>query len=142
MYDLEKHHLRILHISDLHAEADVDWEPELVLGGAWDEVLDQLTADGRAIDLVCLTGDLAKTGQLDEALRIRQEEELPVYDRLGDVRGLLVGRANLALGLIKRNQAWDREEAISLLQAALADAQRLNLPEEGQITDILRRIGA
>jgi phosphopentomutase len=29
---------------------------------------------------------LQARGQLDEALRIRQEEELPVYERLGDVR--------------------------------------------------------
>ena len=31
--------------------------------------------------------DILQTrGELDEALRIRREEELPVYERLGDVR--------------------------------------------------------
>jgi hypothetical protein len=30
---------------------------------------------------------LQARGDLDEALRIRREEELPVYERLGDVRG-------------------------------------------------------
>ena len=29
---------------------------------------------------------LSSRGELDEALRIRREEELPVYERLGDVR--------------------------------------------------------
>jgi hypothetical protein len=38
-------------------------------------------AQGRIADI------LQARGQLDEALRIRQEEELPVYERLGDVRG-------------------------------------------------------
>ncbi|MDS4026097.1 MAG: hypothetical protein RKO25_03765, partial [Candidatus Contendobacter sp.] len=33
-----------------------------------------------------LAGLLASIGELDEALRIRREEELPVYERLGDVR--------------------------------------------------------
>jgi len=33
-------------------------------------------------------------GQLDEALRIRQEEQLPVFERLGDVhaKAITVGR--------------------------------------------------
>jgi hypothetical protein len=33
---------------------------------------------------------LQARGELDEALRIRREEELPVYDRLGDVRSKAV----------------------------------------------------
>lgn len=40
-------------------------------------------------------------GELEEALRIHTEEELPVYERFGDVRALLVGRANEA-----RRCAW------------------------------------
>jgi hypothetical protein len=37
---------------------------------------------------------LRARGELDEALRIRREEQLPVYDRLGDVRerALTMGR--------------------------------------------------
>ena len=34
---------------------------------------------------------LFRRGKLDEALRIRREEELPVYERLGDVRSRAVG---------------------------------------------------
>jgi phosphopentomutase len=33
---------------------------------------------------------------LDEALRIRQEEELPVYERLGDVRARAVTLGKIA----------------------------------------------
>src|SRR3712207_7252637 len=33
---------------------------------------------------------LQARGELDEALRIRREEELPVYERLGDVRSAAV----------------------------------------------------
>ena len=35
-------------------------------------------------------------GQLDEALRIRQEEQLPVYERLGDVRSKAVTQGKIA----------------------------------------------
>ena len=58
-------------------------------------------------------------GELDEALRIRREEQLPVYEKLGDVRSLLVGRANLAIGCLQRGQQNDREQANALLCLAL-----------------------
>jgi phosphopentomutase len=35
-------------------------------------------------------------GQLDEALRIYQEEELPVYERLGDVRSKAITMGRIA----------------------------------------------
>ena len=35
-------------------------------------------------------------GQLDEALKIRNEEELPVYERLGDVRSRAVTMGQIA----------------------------------------------
>jgi hypothetical protein len=38
------------------------------------------------------------TGELGEVLRIRSEEQLLVYEKLGDVRSLLIGRANLSIG--------------------------------------------
>ena len=86
-----------------------------------------------------LIADILYTrGRLDEALRIRREEELPVYERLGDVRSLLVGRANLALLLLTRNQSSDRDEAQRLLCLALADARRMQLPEAQQIEAILQ----
>src|SRR5271168_2430301 len=85
---------------------------------------------------------LQARGQLDEALKIRNEEELPVYERLGDVRELLVGRANLAITLLRRAKDGDRDEAHSLLRLALADARRLNLPEAQQIERFIDQIEA
>ena len=79
-------------------------------------------------------------GQFDEALRIRREEELPVYDQLGDVRSLLVGRTNLAIGLAGRGRVEDGPEIRDLLQRAHADALRLGLPEAGQIAGIFQQI--
>ena len=84
---------------------------------------------------------LQARGELDEALRIRREEQLPVYEQLGDVRELLVARANLALSLLQRGEPNDREEAQSLLLQALREAARLRLPEAGQIIQILAREG-
>ena len=83
---------------------------------------------------------LQARGQLDEALKIRKEE-LPVYERLGDVRELLVGRANLAITLLTRGRAEDRDEARRLLHLALAEARRLKLPEAQQIQDFLEQQG-
>jgi tetratricopeptide (TPR) repeat protein len=45
-------------------------------------------------------------GQLDEALRIRQEEQLPVYERLGDVRERAVTLGRIADVYQARGQ-WD-----------------------------------
>ena len=84
---------------------------------------------------------LQARGQLDEALKIRTDEELPVYERLGDVRSLLVGRANLAITLLQRGNDGDRDEARRLLGLALAGARRLNLPEAQQIEEIMGQTG-
>ena len=79
-------------------------------------------------------------GDLDAALRIRREEELPVYERLGG-RDLVVGRAKLAITLLTRNSAGDREEARGLLCLALAEARRMQLPEAARIEAILQQTG-
>lgn len=76
--------------------------------------------------------------ELDEALRIRSEEELPVFERLGATRDLLVGRANAALTLLERNAPGDREEAAELLRQAHAAAEKMGIPEAGQISRILQ----
>ena len=47
---------------------------------------------------------LQARGQLDEALRIRREEELPVYERLGDVRSTAVTMGKIADILQARGQ--------------------------------------
>ncbi len=69
-------------------------------------------------------------GQLDEALRIRVEDELPVYEKLGDVRSRLITEANLGQLYAQKG---DIERARALWRHALADAQRLQLPEAGVI---------
>jgi len=82
----------------------------------------------------CQIADILNSrGDLDEALRVRTEEELPVYVKLGDVRLLLVGRANLAMYLQSRNRPGDRAEARRLLLLALAAAEKLRVPEAEQI---------
>jgi tetratricopeptide (TPR) repeat protein len=60
--------VRILHISDLHERGPRESEPfrrRRVLGDAWKRNLDELLKDG-AIDLVCLTGDIADWGKPSE----------------------------------------------------------------------------
>ncbi len=47
---------------------------------------------------------LQQRGQTDEALRIRREEELPVYERLGDVHAKAVTLGKIANVLKKRGQ--------------------------------------
>ena len=80
-------------------------------------------------------------GDLDEALRIRQQEQLPVYEKLGDVRSRLVCWANIAIILLQRDSDGDRSEADRLLNDALADAQKMQLPEAGQIEKIRNQAG-
>lgn len=62
------HTLRLLHISDIHvrgAREKEPWRRQDVLGTAWTENIKQILQDG-PIGLVCLTGDVASTGQPDE----------------------------------------------------------------------------
>ena len=47
---------------------------------------------------------LQARGQLDEALRIYQEEELPVYERLGDMRSKAITMGKIADILKVRGQ--------------------------------------
>jgi phosphopentomutase len=65
--------------------------------------------DGRekALTMGKIADVLQARGQLDEALRIRQEEELPVYERLGDVRLKAVTMGKIADVL----QALEEEKA-------------------------------
>jgi hypothetical protein len=90
---------------------------------------------GKIADIVQARGDL------DEALRIRKDEELPVLERLGDVRSVLVARANLAQMFWKKDRVAHADEARRLLELALIDAQRLRLPEVAQILDLQAAMG-
>ena len=106
------------------------------------DIYDQLHDDhGKAIAMGQIADILQARGELDEALRILREEVLPAFERLGDVRALLVARANLAITLLKRGAPGDRKEARGLLHLALEAAKKLRLPEVAQIEVILASLG-
>src|SRR6202030_633912 len=62
-------------------------------------------ASGQIADILQARGDL------DEALRIRREEQLPVYDRLGEVRSVAVTQGKIADILQARG---DLDEALRI----------------------------
>jgi hypothetical protein len=72
-------------------------------------------------------------GQLDEALRIRREEQLSVFERLGATRDILIARVNVALNLLSHNAAGARGDAADLLKLAYSAAGELPIPEADQI---------
>ena len=76
----------------------------------------------RAIALGGLADVLFARGELDEALRIRREEQLPVYERLGDVRSRAVTLGRIALILRAKGEL---EEARRLQEERLAVNRRL-----------------
>ncbi|MBI4747749.1 MAG: metallophosphoesterase [Acidobacteria bacterium] len=55
--------IRIFHISDFHQKPSDDWRRRRVLGKEWEDNLSKIVADGKPVDLVCFTGDLAFSGQ-------------------------------------------------------------------------------
>ncbi len=94
----------------------------------------------RAVTLGKIADILQARGELDEALRIRREEEMPVYERLGDVRSLLITRVQLAIVLMQLDPP-QADEAGALLRLALAEAQRMRIPEAGQILQVMADFG-
>ena len=64
-----------------------------------------------------------------------------MYERLGDVRELLVVRAKVAVTLIQRGRPGDREEARRLLGLALDAAKKMGIPEVAIIEGWLARLG-
>jgi tetratricopeptide (TPR) repeat protein len=87
---------------------------------------------------------LQARGQLDEALKIRNEEQLPVYERLGDVRSRAVTMGKIADILQARGQL---DEALKIRnEEQLPVYERLGDVREravtmGQIADILQARG-
>ncbi|MFO1155679.1 MAG: SEFIR domain-containing protein [Rhodospirillales bacterium] len=83
-------------------------------------------------------------GQLDDALRIRTEEQLPVYERLGDVRARAVTQRKVADILEARGEL---DEALRLLRnEALPAVKALGAVRDvavfqGRIADILQARG-
>jgi tetratricopeptide (TPR) repeat protein len=93
----------------------------------------------RAVTMGKIADILEARGQLDEALRIRREEELPVFERLGDVRSLVFARGMTARNLLARGRPGDRGEAAQLLRLAIADAERLQLPIAKQLRETMEK---
>ncbi len=87
---------------------------------------------------------LHQRGELDEALRIRTQEELPVYERLGDVRSKTVTQGKIADILTQRGQL---EEALRIrTEKELPVYERLGdvhqkAVTQGKIADILTQRG-
>ncbi|MFO0588580.1 MAG: hypothetical protein U0441_13610 [Polyangiaceae bacterium] len=96
----------------------------------------------RAAEAAGLRADVLEAReQLDEALRIRQHQVLPVYEKLGDRITLVRGRRITARILLQRDHSGDRPEAERLLRQALLDAEAMRIPEADTLRGILRENG-
>ncbi|TCJ12276.1 hypothetical protein EZJ19_13135 [Parasulfuritortus cantonensis] len=103
-----------------------------------DHPLGRASAQGRIADI------LQDRGQLDEALRIRTEEQLPVFERLGDVRSKAVTQGQIADILQDRGQLDEAlrirtEEQLPVFER-LGDV-RSKAVTQGKIADILQARG-
>ncbi|MCU0865483.1 MAG: hypothetical protein MUC36_16995, partial [Planctomycetes bacterium] len=97
-----------------------------------------------AVTLGQIADVLSARGELDEALRIRREEELPVYEKLGDVRSRAVTLGKIAGVLSARGEL---DEALRTLRnEVLPTFDKLGAVREravtlGQIADVLSARG-
>lgn len=84
---------------------------------------------------------LRSIGQLDEALCIRQEEELPVYQKLGNVKSVAVTQGQIADILQARGQLDEalriRQEDELPVYQKLGDVRSVAITQ-GKIADILK----
>jgi tetratricopeptide (TPR) repeat protein len=91
-----------------------------------------------------LAGHLWLLGEPEEALRIRREEELPVFERLGDVRSRAITLGKIADILQARGQFDDSlrilREEVAPVYERLGDV-RSTAVTLGQIADILQARG-
>jgi tetratricopeptide (TPR) repeat protein len=114
---------------------------------AQNEVLPALSPKAeysRAFGWSLIADVLEARGELDEALRIRREEQLPVYERLGDVRGKAVTLGQIADVLQARGELDEalrirREEQLPVYER-LSDV-RSKAVTLGQIADVLQDRG-
>jgi len=98
----------------------------------------------RAMTMGQISDILQARGELDEALRIRREEVLPAYERLGDVRSRAVTMSKIADILQQRGQTDEalriqREEELPVYER-LGDV-RERAVTMGKIADILQARG-
>ncbi|HSK77210.1 MAG TPA: hypothetical protein VLQ45_12210, partial [Thermoanaerobaculia bacterium] len=94
---------------------------------------------------VGLVADILEAqGQLDDALKIRQEEEIPVYERIGDIRARAVTLGKVADILQARGQLDDtlkiRQDEELPIYEKIGDI-RSRAVTLGQIADILQARG-
>ncbi len=92
----------------------------------------------------CIAGVLQQRGQLDEALRIRREEELPVYEQLGELRARTIAMGHIAAIHEARGESTEalrirREEEVPVFER-LGDV-RSRAIAMGHIADILEERG-
>jgi tetratricopeptide (TPR) repeat protein len=98
----------------------------------------------RAVTMGQIADILQRRGDTDEALRIRREEELPVYERLGDVHAQAVTMGQIADILQRRGDTDEalrirREEELPVYER-LGDVHARAVTM-GQIADILEQRG-
>ncbi len=79
-------------------------------------------------------------GELDEALCIYLEEQLPVFERLGDVYSSLICKTNIGILLINRQQFGDIDQALVLLHEARDVAEKMGFPEANKIDAIIESV--
>jgi len=108
------------------------------LAAAAGNEINAVIARGRVADI------LERRGDLDEALRIRREEQLPVYERLGDVRSRALTMGHIADILYSRGDLDEalrirREEELPVYER-LGDVRSCAVTM-GQIADILESRG-
>jgi hypothetical protein len=95
----------------------------------------------RAVTLGQIADIYQARGDLDGALKIRQEDELPVYEKLGDVRELLITRANIALTMLARQHPGDGPEIVALLRSSYRTAVERGFAEAAQLRGIFNQLG-
>ncbi|MCA9638005.1 MAG: hypothetical protein KC420_18380, partial [Myxococcales bacterium] len=96
----------------------------------------------RAVTMGKIADILEAQGKVDESLRTRTEDQLQVYERLGDVRSLLVAHVKVALTLLLRRRAEDVPEIARQLGESLSAARAHGFAvEAGQIAEIMEQLG-
>jgi tetratricopeptide (TPR) repeat protein len=108
----------------LHYAGELDRSMEVAMTKA--ELCGNEDPRGRAIALGQVADILFHRGDLDEALRIHTEEEMPVYERLGDVRS--------------RALIFGRIASIRAARGELDEALRIRIEEELPLYETLGRI--
>jgi len=116
-------------------EAEQSYSEALTVVSATDDRRRRAIVRGR------IANTLVARGVLEEALRIRREEEIPVYERLGDERSLAITRGEIADILELRGDLEEalrirREEEIPVYER-LGDVRSLAIAR-GKIADILQ----